>query len=249
MRVELVDDEGDGPAVVYLPGIGGTGAMMLHCAVRLRERFRVLRLRYVGGGPDEYPALAASIDSLLAARGVDRALLLAESFGSGVGLTVALEHPARVAALGIVNGFARHPWRWKIQAGRLVGQVVGGPVYRWFRRRVGVRKLLGPRWDPELAAEIASKHVTFDAAYRGRLKMLIGLDLRARLTEVRAPVTLFVSDQDQLVPAQRCAAEMSAALPDVEVCRIENAGHVVLPLAALPWPDWVARLAARAAWS
>ncbi|MCA8966500.1 MAG: alpha/beta fold hydrolase [Planctomycetes bacterium] len=246
MRAELVDDGGAGPPIVFLPGIGGTSAMALHCVQRLRPAFRVLRLRWVGGGDDDYPGLAASVLQVLEANSVGRAVLLAESFGVAVALQTALLAPAQVAGLALVNGFARYPRRGRLRLTRLASGLVGDRFYAWFRRRVGIRKLLGPRWTPELAAALAAKRTSFDAAYRARLRMLQRLDLVPRLGEVICPVALFAADQDRIVPAVPCARQLLAGLPDATLQVVPRAGHLLLPLAELPWPEWLAALWARA---
>lgn len=241
MRAEVVDDAGDGPPVVYLPGIGGTGALMYPCAVRLRESFRVVRLCYRGGGENTYPALANSVARLLADRGIERAVFLAESFGGGVAFHLALAHPERVHGLAIVNSFARYPWRGRLWLGSCAGRF-GSRAYGWLRRRVGVRKMLGPRHEPELAALIHARRPQFDAPYRARIRMVARLDVRRDLGAVRQPVALFASDQDRIVPSLACAAELESLLPNVSRRVLADCGHLVLPLADLDWPAWIAEL-------
>ena len=47
MIARIVDDAG-GPSapLIYLPGVDGTGELLLGTAARLIERFRLIRLRY-----------------------------------------------------------------------------------------------------------------------------------------------------------------------------------------------------------
>lgn len=222
--------------------------MMEPCAARLAAHgFRVLRLRYLGGGEDSYDYLARTIVRLVADRDAHGAVILAESFGGGVAMRVALESPDRLAALAIVNSFACYPFRRRLFVSRVVGSVMPPSVYSWLRVRFGLRKLLGPRWDPALVARAASQQPKFDAAYRARLRMIGGLDLRPRLAEIRLPVTLFAADQDQIVPSLECARDLARSLPDAELCVLENAGHLVLPVEAFDWPGWIEALFARAA--
>ncbi len=244
--MDVVDDHGCGAVVAYLPGIGGTGAMMQPCAVRLRESFRIIRLRYVAGGDDSYPALADSIAATLERASAHDVILLAESFGGGVAMHTALRYRERVAALGVVNSFAWYPWRRKLRLSRWMSHALGPRTYTWLRRRFGIPKLLGPRYEPELAATVASVRPTFDAAYRARIRMLASLDLRPRLSELTLPVALFAADHDRIVPSEACARDLQNRLPDATLRILPDTGHLVLPLDDLAWPEWLRELRNRA---
>ena len=246
MRAELVDDAGTGPAIAYLPGIGGLGAMAQSCVERLRTDFRALRLRYHAGGRADYAHLADSVAAVLDERAIDRALLLAESFGGGVAFELALRHPDRVRGLAIVNSFARYPRPGRLRVTRALAAVVGQRSYTWLRARVGVKKLLGPRYEPEFARRIAAKKPAFDRAFRERMRMVAGLDLRDRLGSVRQPVALFAADQDRILPSLPCAHELQQLLPDATLQVLRGTSHLVLPLDDLPWPAWMQALHERA---
>lgn len=240
--------EGAGPPLVYLPGIDGSGDLLLGTAARLAERFTLLRLCYRPSGEDSYAALARSIDALLEERGAGRVLLLAESFGVAVALQLALDFPDRVAALALVNGFAHHPWRLRLLCSQVGAPLLQGAFFRVCRRIVSPAALLGPRDVPEVRARfLASGGVALDPAYRRRLSMIRGLDLRPRLGELRAPLALFASDQDRIVPALRAAQEIAARVPHATLEVLGRAGHLVLPLPEEPWLARLQELALRSA--
>lgn len=244
-----MDDAGNGPAVAYLPGIGGTGTMARHCIERLRARgFRVIHFRYRGGGEDCYAHMAQTARAALAAAQppVPRWLLLAESFGGAVAVEAALAEPERIAGLALVNTFARYPRRAQLWIGRGLGAVAGPRFFQWVRQRARGRGLLGPRVEPALSAELRARKPTFDRAYLARLRMMLQLDLRPRLAELAVPVALFAADQDAVVPSVRCAEEIRARLPAATLRVLPNTGHLVLPLADLAWPEWLTELGRRA---
>src|SRR5262245_41325916 len=105
MEARVIDVRGSGPPLVYVPGIDGSGELLLGTAARLAASFRLVRLRYGGDSSGGYEELAASLVRVLDELEIERALLLAESFGVSVALETALDHPQRVAGLALVNGF------------------------------------------------------------------------------------------------------------------------------------------------
>jgi pimeloyl-ACP methyl ester carboxylesterase len=122
MFAEVVSDRGRGPVLVYLPGIDGSGELLLGTAARLEERFRLLRLRYrLSANPRHrsYAHLAASVVEAVSLRGVDRMALLAESFGGAVALRAAIDFPQRVAALALVNSFVHYRRRTRLALSRV----------------------------------------------------------------------------------------------------------------------------------
>jgi pimeloyl-ACP methyl ester carboxylesterase len=244
MIAALRADEGEGAPVVYVPGIDGTGDMLLGTTERLAERFRLVRLRYLPDGADGYPELAASIDALLEELGLERVVVLTESFGGAVSLQLALDHPERVAALGVVNSFAYHPWRARLWMSRVASPVVQGRLFRVCRRTLSPIALFGPRGSREIRRAFrAVGGIGLDAPYRRRLQMIRGLDLRPRLGELKTPLALFAADADRIVPSVPAASEIRALVPHATLEVLPGAGHLVLPLPDEPWPERVAALA------
>ena len=274
MFAEVVSDRGRGwpipgwgggePAVVYLPGIDGSGQLLLGTAARLEERFRLLRLRYrLSANPSHrsYAHLASSVIEAVSLRGVDRMVLLAESFGGAVALRAAIDFPGQVEALALVNTFAHYRSRSRLALSRVglrmtpawlvaAGRTILAPRLLFGGRddRAAVEDFIGRqkrgRANPS-TAENAAVVWGLDEGYHSRLRMIQGLDLRSELGSVRQPVVVFASGRDRIVDSVRQAREMAAALPDVEVVTLDGRGHVVLPLADIDWPARVERLIAR----
>lgn len=252
MIARIVDDAG-GPSapLIYLPGVDGTGELLLGTAARLIERFRLIRLRYelVPGTPlvgDGYAELAGSVGKCLDRLEVERTLVLAESFGVGVALRLALEQPERVAGLALVNGFAHYEGRLRMLVASVTGRLLPPALFALGRRLFGPR-LFGPRLDKSTAhAFLQVSSSVLDADYRRRLAMIRRLDLRDRLGDVRTPVALFASDRDSVVNSVRAARHMAELLPDATLEVLPRSGHLVLPLADEPWVERLTALAARA---
>lgn len=242
MRATILDDAGAGPPIVYVPGIDGTGRMTMGLEERLRERFRVVRLRYDTDGPDTYEALAASVLACVARAGLDDATLLAESFGGAVAVTAALRDPARVRALALVNTFCRYPHPLRLRIANLSGPLVPGALFT-FARRFAFRTMTGSLGtDAERGAFHATDARYFDRALWRRMQMIAGIDLHPRLADLRCPVHVFCGDRDKVLASTRAARAIAADVPHATVRTIPGGGHLVLPIRSLPWSDWLATL-------
>jgi aminoacrylate hydrolase len=249
MRAYLHTDRGSGPALLYVPGIDGTGDLMLGTASRLEQEFRLLRLKYRAEGErgaDTYEALAASIAGVCKEQGVERCVVVAESFGGAVALQLALDFPDLVSGLMVVNSFAHFPGTWRLR----VSELLSGFVPRWLfelgRKTFVPLSLFGARSEKALVEEFrALPGAFFDEAYMRRMAMIRGLDLRPRLGELRQPTMLFASDGDRIVPALVTMAIIEAAVPQATLTLVKGGGHLILPLAEEPWVERVQELLGR----
>jgi pimeloyl-ACP methyl ester carboxylesterase len=106
-----VEDDGDGPAILFLHGGLGDSRLWEPVAARLRDSFRCVRydFRFFGRseGPDEEWSSVDDVVGVLDALGIDRAAVVGLSMGGGVALRVAQEHPDRVTAVVHVAGAVR----------------------------------------------------------------------------------------------------------------------------------------------
>ena len=249
MKAVLRGDAGEGLAVVYVPGIDGTGALLLGLEARLEARYRLVRLGYDAGEdvPDTYADLAATIAAVVRARGIERCLVLAESFGGAVALQLALDHAGLVAGLMIVNSFAYYAERGRLALAQGLAPLVPGALFALGRRWFAPSQLFGEREDPQARAAFQAQPGSFfDEGYERRMQMIRGLDLRSRLGEVLQPVALYAGDADRVVPSVESLEILRRGLPDATLEVLPGGGHLVLPLAEEPWPERVADLARRA---
>ena len=98
-----IEEEGSGPAVVFLHGGLGDSRLFEPQARALADSFRCVRFDVRLWGRSEAPGEPFSwIDDtigVLDALDIERAALVGLSFGGGIALDVALAHPERVSAL------------------------------------------------------------------------------------------------------------------------------------------------------
>lgn len=140
--VSAWSDEGQGPAVVLVHGLPGTGRDFRWLAPALTPHLRVIRVDLPGFGQcpigDVAPtveALGAMVPRVLEALDVPRAVVVGHSFGCAVTLAAGRADPQRVAGVGLLapigrtmhRAFKRAPrpdlWR-RAQAHPLTGRVV-----------------------------------------------------------------------------------------------------------------------------
>ena len=242
---------GAGPPVVYVPGIDGTGELLLETGPRLAESFRLIRLSYEAerpapAGGDRYEDLAQSIVDRLDELGVERAILLAESFGGGVALHVALAHPERVSGLLIVNSFAYYSARARLLWSTLSSPLIPDPLFHLGRRYLAPRLLFGPRRESESFRSFQRlSGVAFDDGYCRRLRMIRRLDLRPNLPAIRMPVALYASDSDRVVQSVHEMSAMAQRLPNATFEVLRDMGHLALPMVEEPWTERLQALVRR----
>ncbi|MEU4223591.1 alpha/beta hydrolase [Nonomuraea sp. NPDC026600] len=113
----VTDTGGSGPSVVYLNGQFATQRYWRRVIAELGSDYRHITYDMRARGRSRRSAAAASfeahvrdVDAVLAARGVDRPLLVGWSYGAPVALHWASRNPDRV--LGMVSVDGAYPWGW-----------------------------------------------------------------------------------------------------------------------------------------
>ena len=241
LAARIHSDGGEGPTLVYIPGIDGTGEYLLGTADRLREHFRLIMIEYFDDDsplPDSYEHHAATLHEALTEHNLHPDLLLAESFGGAVALQYCLDHPGEIQGLALVNTFPWYRRRTKLRLTRLLFPLTRTRLFYALRRRLAPWALFGQLREPEaLRLFQARTDPIFDSLYARRLALIAHLDLRPRLEEIDCPVLLFASEKDRVVDSVRQARLMHSLLPHSRLHIIPLGGHLILPLASIPWPQ------------
>src|SRR5580658_754836 len=102
--------EGSGTALLLLHGIAGSSRTWRDVIPLLTDRFTVIAPDLMGHGLSEKPvgdyslgAFASGIRDLLEVLGIDRATVVGQSFGGGVAMQLAYQHPERCERLVLVD--------------------------------------------------------------------------------------------------------------------------------------------------
>ena len=239
--------EGDGPAVLLLHGIAGSSRTWRDVIPRLAGRFTVIAPDLMGHGQSDKPvgdyslgAFASGIRDLLEVLDVDRATVVGQSFGGGVAMQLAYQHPERCERLVLVDsgGLGREV-SWMLRALTLPGSeyvmpvIFPGFVRDWgdglFRSmgRHGIR--LGraaEMWSAYASLAESDNRQAFARTIRSVIdpggQSVSALD---RLYLANPLPTLIVwGDRDDIIPVEHAHAAHEA-IPGSRLVVIEGVGH------------------------
>ncbi|MGZ8376069.1 MAG: alpha/beta fold hydrolase [Gemmatirosa sp.] len=221
--------QGQGPPLVYVPGMDGTGLLFYRQVPLLTHRFRVVTYAL----RDEATHMETLVDDLAriladVAPDGEPAVLVGESFGGTLAMSFALAHLERVRALVVLNSFPYFRPQHRLHLA-----IRGVGIMPWGAMRL-VRRLTAFRLHSRFThrTEIARFHAltagTTRDGYRNRLRILTHLDLRERLAELRVPTLFLAAEEDHLIPSVAQARLMAERAPDASVRVLPGHGHSCL---------------------
>lgn len=220
---------GQGSAVVLVPGINGSGELFYRQIPSLRQSYRVATYRL----RDDAPTLSVLADDL--ARVIEevapaerRAIVVGESFGGTVALTLALTHPERVSALLIVNSFPHFGSPFRLQLAIAGLRVLPWRAFGLMRQLTAFRLHSSHTRRPEVKRFIELTSRATRRGYLNRLKLLRDYDVRSRLHEVRHPTLFLAAEVDHLVSAVAQARYMADRVPASVLRVLAGHGHICL---------------------
>ena len=223
-----------GPPIILLHGLGSSSADWRYQLPALSAHYRIVvaDLRGHGRSPRgrgrlTAEAMAADVAALLEALGAPPAHVVGLSLGGCVALALALDHPARVRSLTLVNTFARLSLagpRGALRGLARLGLLACSPM-----RVVAahVARGLFPRPDQRelYLAAVASLAANSRRTYLASLRGLASFDVRRRLAELRCPTLVVAGDRDTTVsPASKRLLQQS--IPGAELIVVGDSGHV-----------------------
>jgi len=224
-----VSISGVGDPVVLVPGMDGTG-LLFYRQIPLLARSR--RVATYALRDD-----ARSMDELIADLGrviedvapVDRrAVVIGESFGGTLALSLALARPEAVRALVILNSFSYFKPQIRLHLGMLVLRTLPWGTMSVVRRATAFRLHSShTHRDEQRRFMVLTERATREG-YLGRLRLLTAYDVRERLRELRVPVLFLAAEEDHLVPSVREARYMAARVPHAVVRVLHGHGHICL---------------------
>ncbi|MCB9591698.1 MAG: alpha/beta fold hydrolase [Sandaracinaceae bacterium] len=246
----FVEVAGEGSPLVLWPSMLTDGGMWRFQIPKLRERFRTIVIDPPGHGrsaPVRRPytlegcadAAVEVLDALDVEEPVDWAGL---SWGGMTGMRVALQSPARLRRLAILDSSAAREARRKLPSyhamafiARRVGAlaILEDRIERIFftgRSVTSRRDIVDPFREHLARMDPASIGHAVDAVIFHRV------DLRPRLREITAPTLVMVGREDGATPPAR-SREIADGIRGARLVEIPDAAH----LSALEQPDLVTR--------
>jgi pimeloyl-ACP methyl ester carboxylesterase len=233
-------DEGEGPAIVLIHGLGGSLYDWRRLAPLLLERgFRVIRPDLLGAGESAKPedgdysvvAQARRVRLLLEKIGVEGAVLCGNSYGGGVALALARDWPERVERLVLIDSvcFARDvPVFARACEIPLVpeGVVHLLPVEKTIRWILPSAKSMEDEEVRAYAAEVRAPGRR--EAIVETLRALLGkgaAEWEASLRTMKTPTLVLWGKKDETLPLEH-GKRLVEAMPASTLAILEEAGHV-----------------------
>lgn len=198
-------DEGSGPTVMFLHGLGGSANNWLHQRRSLSIRRRVLTMDLPGHGRstgsgvrfDQYAEAAYAVLDHTDAVDVT---VVGLAMGARVGITLAHRAPDRVGRLAFVNAYLTLPpdeCARRVELYNLLLQPDG--VETW-----GARLLdgMGIPASSSVGRRFLRSLAQLDPAHINSVfHQVNGVDQRAELCQLDLPIHIMVGERDRLVPA------------------------------------------------
>jgi pimeloyl-ACP methyl ester carboxylesterase len=226
---------GQGPPLLFIPGLSDDAYSFVQVMVHLTERFRCIAYDLPAGGADgarlslyTHADLVADVFALLDHLGLNQSYVFGSSFGGTITLAALRTQPQRFPRALLQGSFARRRLS-------LVEHLAVRLIRRWpgTMRYVPLRKAALHRANyqffadrpPELWSfflERANIHPIAAVAYRALL--VHRLDLRPILGDIRQPVLLVGGDRDPVIE-RVCEEELVRGLPNVRRIELVNCGH------------------------
>ncbi len=251
-RVHVVDRpaaRSGAPCIVLVHGAAGNlrdllGALSAHLA----GRFRIIAIDRPGHGfsTRRDPAWsdprrqAEALDAVLTRLGVERAIIVGQSWGGAFAAAFALCYPGRVHGLVFVSP-ATHPWPggidWHVKAGAL--PVVGRIFAELAAMPIGLalipyalRNVFGPKGvPPDYRAKIGAALVLRPASFVANCRDIAGLygnltEMAAHYHRIDAPTEIVTGDEDAIVAPAIHAYGLARDIPDARLTILAGIGHM-----------------------
>ncbi len=239
----------DAPCVVLVHGAAGNLRDLLHAlGGHLAGRFRLIAIDRPGlgfstrrdPGWSDPRRQAEALDAVLNRLGVDRAIVVGQSWGGAFAAAFALRFPGRVQGLVFVSP-ASHPWpggiNWYIRLGAIpvIGRIfaelaampiglamvpcalrnIFGPndVPPGYRARIGAALVLRPRSSVANCRDVAEfyDHAT---------------SMAARYDAIDAPAEIVTGDTDAIVAPAIHAYGLARDMPGARLTVLSGIGHM-----------------------
>ena len=224
-----VTTEGDGPPLVLVPGLDGTGRLFYRQVPLLARDFRVATYALRDGAPDMETLVEdlAGVVRGLSSSG-EAAVIVGESFGGTLALSFALAHPELVRALVVLNSFPYFRPHYRLGLAVAALGLMPWGVMALVRRLTAFRLHSRYTHRDELERFMRETGHTTREGYIGRLRILQRYDVRSKLGELSVPTLFLAADQDHLVPSVKQATYMVERVRRGKLRVLEGHGHICL---------------------
>jgi pimeloyl-ACP methyl ester carboxylesterase len=217
MHARVIDNRAQtaAPTVVLVHGLGVSSRYMIPTAERLADIARVYALDLPGFGKSgrtpqalAVPELADYLNVWMEAIGIERAMLVGNSFGAQIIVDLAARYPARV------------------QSAALIAPTIDQNA-RGFFRQLGRLLLDAPREPLSLLPIVMGDYFTAGLSRTARTLLHALADpIEAKLPHIKTPTLVIRGERDPIV-SQQWAEEVARLLPSARMEIIPRVAHAV----------------------
>ena len=242
-------DQGHGPPILMVHGLGGTQFHMAALPARLKGSFRVIAVDRPGSGfstrrgdvPANPREHAAFLVRFMDALGIEKPLVVGHSLGGAITLALAVDYPDRIAGIVLISPLTQH--RDDVPP-QFAGLNIRSPLLRWVVAetisapsavRLGPQTLdfvFGPQQPPPDyavagGAMIALRPSQFYAASTDFVAIGDTMKVLApRYGDIKLPAGMVFGTADRVLESDVHGRGLAAAMPGMETVFIEGVGHM-----------------------
>ncbi len=235
------------PTLIYLPGLHGDWTLIPSFKRALGNRARFVEVTYPRTLTWSLEDYAANIESALAAQGITRGWILAESFGSQILWPMVARGKFQIDGVILAGGFVKHPIRACVRFAEKCGR---GIPLRWliwimftYAKIARYRYRHSPETKASIQEFIARRSVELDRqAAVHRLQLVAGSDFRDIAQSAKIPLFAITGAMDPIVPWFWVRSWLRRNSPSLREYKINwRADHNILSTAAKTSADQVVR--------
>ena len=232
----FIERQGQGPALVMLHGWSMNSAVWHKLADGLSQQYSLYLVDLPGHGRSDWQPGALDLDALLSALAValpTQANWLGWSLGGLIAIAFADLYPERVNKLSLIAATPRFVQGddWSCAMPRSVFENFAANLDENQNQTLQRFLMLQARGAEQsrdtirmLAEELATQHTPQAAALHAGLDLLLNVDMRKQMLDLRCPIQVILGQRDTLIP-EIMLMTLRQLKPGIRTDLIPGAGH------------------------
>ncbi len=230
------EEHGGGPPLILSAGLGGSGNYWLPNLPALAANHRVILYDHRGTGRSDrklpkkvtVEQMGKDLLALIDGLGLERASIVGHAAGGVAALAAALDAPARIDKLVLVNAWSKpDPHFVRCFETRLTLLRDSGSAAYIHAQPLF---LFPANWISDRAAQLAAEeeqhlaHFAGAEAYEKRIAALTAFDVDTKLSQISAPTLALAAADDMLVPS-KCSKRLAEGIKEARLATMDWGGH------------------------
>ena len=230
------ETQGEGPPIVFVHGLGGTGNVWHAQRVALSRYFKVITMDLTGSGRSDKNARTYSLEQwaddvagLIDHLQLDQAVVVGHSMATAIVQKFAARHGMKAKAIVLAGAWwssARLARRHSAKRAELVekeGMFAVADTVLAGALSAGTREA-----NPALTGMVREMLLSnCPKCYAGHCRALINGSAKADQASIKCPVLLIVGDQDPVTPLS-LQRQIAQAIPHAKIRIVPNTAHLTM---------------------